>query len=53
MVYILKHMKWGKAPGPDGIINEMMMYVGAGIGGFSLLSVVYPIGRKVQKDHHG
>lgn len=32
VVGILKHLQRGKAPGPDGILNEMMAY-----GGFRLV----------------
>ena len=39
VVDILKYMKRGKAPGTDGINNEMMVYGGclngSGIGGFT------------------
>ena len=49
-------MKRGKAPGPDGIINEIMVYKGAGMVQVlvDLLdaevkgSAAHPIGRKLQ-----
>ena len=29
---LLRYLRWGKAPGPDGILNEMIVY-----GGFRLI----------------